>query len=81
VATLHIVRDLDARLCLEVLDPAAGDRLLLVQDGVLGQGPFPCPVAVCRDDLTARNAMSPFEAVSYDGIRDLMLAHERVVLW
>lgn len=81
MATLHILRNLDARLCLEALDAAAGDRLLLVQDGVLGQGPFPCEVSVCGDDLTARSFQSPYPALSYDQIRDLMLAHDRVVLW
>jgi len=81
VATLHILRNLDAGLCLEALDPGAGDRLLLIQDGVLGRGPFPCEVSVCKDDLTARSSQSPFAALTYDEIRDLMLAHERVVLW
>jgi sulfur transfer complex TusBCD TusB component (DsrH family) len=81
MATLHILRNLDAELCLESLDPAAGDRVLLIQDGVLGRGPFPCEAAACQDDLTARSVRSPFPALSYDEIRDLMLSHERVVLW
>lgn len=81
MATLHILRNLDAGLCLETLDPDAGDRVLLIQDGVLGRGPFPCEAAACQDDLTARSVHSPFPAVSYDQIRDLMLAHERVVMW
>lgn len=81
MATLHILRNLDAGLCLETLDPGAGDRLLLIQDGVLARGPFPCETAACQDDLTARSTQSPFTALSYDQIRDLMLAHERIVLW
>jgi len=81
VATLHILRNLDAGLCLETLDPGAGDRLLLIQDGVLARGPFPCETAACQDDLTARSTQSPFAALSYDQIRDLMLAHARIVLW
>lgn len=81
MATLHILRNLDARLCLEALDAPAGDRLLLIQDGVLTRGPFPCEVAACEDDLTARSYQSPYPALSYHQIRDLMLAHDRVVLW
>jgi sulfur transfer complex TusBCD TusB component (DsrH family) len=81
LATLHILRNLEAGLCLEALDAPAGDRLLLIQDGVLGRGPFPCEVTVCRDDLTARGTQSPFPALTYDEIRDQMLAHDRVVLW
>jgi len=81
MATLHILRNLDAGLCLEALDAPAGDRLLLIQDGVLGRGPYPCEVAVAEDDLRARNVQSPFPALDYARIRDLMLAHDRVVLW
>jgi hypothetical protein len=81
MATLHILRNLDAGLCLEALDAPAGDRLLLIQDGVLGTGPYPCEVAVSGDDLTARSARSPYPALDYAQIRDLMLAHDRVVLW
>jgi len=81
MATLHLLRDLDARLLLEVLNPEAGDRLVLIQDGVLSRGPFPCETHVCQRDVTARGATTPFPALDYDGIRDLMLAHEKVVLW
>lgn len=81
MATLHMLRDLDARLCLEVLNPDAGDQLVLVQDGVLARGPFPCATHVCRQDVAARGVTTPFPALDYDGIRDLMLAHEKVVLW
>lgn len=81
MATLHILRNLDAGLCLDAMEPQAGDRLLLVQDGVLASGPFPCETHVCRRDVAARGVSTPFPALTYDGIRDLMLAHERVVLW
>jgi sulfur transfer complex TusBCD TusB component (DsrH family) len=81
MATLHMLRDLDARLCLEALDPGAGDRLVLIQDAVLSKGPFPCEVHACQQDATARGVTSPFPAVTYDGIRDLILEHDKVVLW
>jgi len=81
VATLHILRDLDARLCLEVLSPDAGDQLVLVQDGVLARGPFPCETHACEQDVAARGVTTPFDTLRYDGIRDLMLAHAKVVLW
>jgi sulfur transfer complex TusBCD TusB component (DsrH family) len=81
VATLHMLRSLDARLLLEVLDPEAGDKLVLIQDGVLSRGPFPCETHACSRDVTARGMTSPFPALDYDGIRDLMLAHDKVVMW
>lgn len=81
MATLHMLRNLDAGLLLEVLDPDAGDRLVLIQDGVLSRGPFPCETHACRQDVTARGMTTPFPDLDYDGIRDLMLAHEKVVLW
>jgi sulfur transfer complex TusBCD TusB component (DsrH family) len=81
MATLHILRNLDTKLAEEAVDASDGDQLLLIQDAVLHPGPFPCSVTVCRDDLSARNIVSTYPSVDYDGIRDLMLAHERVVLW
>ncbi len=79
MATLHILRNLDAALMAETAQ--VGDKLLLIQDGVLNPGPFSCEVAVSADDLTARGVQSPHRGLSYDGIRDLMLEFERVVLW
>ncbi|MFQ5508340.1 MAG: hypothetical protein ACE5FN_03275 [Leptospirillia bacterium] len=79
--TLHILRNLDIRLCQETLNAPAGDSVLLIQDGVLGRDHFDCEVRVCRDDLTARNMESSHKALSYTEIKDLMLAHDRVILW
>jgi len=81
VSTLHILRNLDARYCLETLDVAAGDAVLLVQDGVLHRGQFPCPVSACRDDVNARQVEVDHPQVDYDGMRDLILAHDRALLW
>lgn len=81
MSTLHILRNLDARHCLEVLDAPGGDAVLLVQDGVLHRDGFPCPVSACADDVTARQVDCPFPQVGYDGIRDLILAHDRAVVW
>ncbi|MDH5527352.1 MAG: DsrH/TusB family sulfur relay protein [Nitrospirota bacterium] len=80
MSTLHIVRTLDVRHCLEVLDPR-GDAVLLVQDGVLHKNGFPCPVSASKDDVAARQVESPYPQLDYDGIRELMLAHERAVVW
>lgn len=80
MATLHILRNFDRKLLDDTFD-AAGDRILLIQDAVLHPGPFPCPVSVCQDDAQARGIEPPADALSYEGIRDLMLAHDRVVLW
>jgi len=79
VATLHILRNLDATLCLEAM--AGDDQLLLLQDAVLSPGPFACPVSVGVDDLKARGQKSDHAALNFDEIRDLMLAHDRAVLW
>ena len=81
MATLHILRNLDSDLCRQSIDGTAGDTLLLIQDAVLNPGPFDCRVSVCQDDLAARSLETEHDALSYDDIRDLMLAHERVVLW
>lgn len=81
MATLHMLRNLDTRLLLETLDAEAGDRLVLIQDGVLARGPFPCETHACQQDVTARGVATPFPALPYEGIRDLMLAHEKVILW
>ena len=81
MATLHILRNLDTQLAEESIDSPGGDQLLLIQDAVLHPGPFPCSATVCQDDLAARSGTSSHPAVDYDGIRDLMLAHDRVVLW
>ncbi len=82
--TLHILRNLDTALVFDAVEtgPDGGDRLLLIQDGVLNQGPFPCDVSVAQDDLTARDIKNcPHSALTYEEIRDLMLAHTRVILW
>lgn len=81
MSTLHILRNLDDRLCRETLDPGAGDAVLLLQDGVLNREAFGCDTAVCRDDLNARRVKSPHRTVSYEEIRELMLSHARVLLW
>ncbi|MBI5136228.1 MAG: hypothetical protein HZA24_02705 [Nitrospirae bacterium] len=81
MATLHILRNFDRKLMDDTIDTGAGDQILLVQDAVLHPGPFPCTVSVSQDDMLARNVQPPYEALSYAGIRDLMIAHARVVLW
>lgn len=82
MSTLHILRNLDTALAFEAVDTGQDDKLLLIQDGVLNQGPFPCDVSVAQDDLTARDIQDcPHSALTYEEIRDLMLAHTRVVLW
>ncbi len=81
MATLHILRNFDSALANETIDAKVGDQLLLIQDAVLHPGPFPCAVAVSRDDVAARGVESVHPSVDYDGMRDLMLAHQRVVLW
>lgn len=88
---LHIVTQSDDRRALAVAERHAAQHavtVLLLQDGVLQRTGRLRGVRVCacRADVAARGlsssiALSDMTLLDYDGIVDLIRAHERVWSW
>ena len=90
--TLHILRKrkdvfAEAAICSESASSASGGgeghrvTVLLIQDAVLGTPAVPVPVYVNAQDLQARGAKRPYAAIDYDKICQMILEHDRTVVW
>ena len=82
--TLHIIRKVDDKLAQEVInhDSAKGDvSVLLIQDGVLSNmhGVYELYASVC--DVEARGLNTSYKLVDYSSICQLIIDHEKVIVW
>ena len=82
--TLHIIRKAGDKLAQEVIDheSAKGDvSVLLIQDGVLSRLYWPGDVYDSVSDVEARGLNTSYKLVDYSTICQLIIDHEKVIVW
>ncbi len=82
--TLHIIRKIDDRLAKEVIerDSAKGDvSVLLIQDGVLSGLREAGNVFASVSDVEARGFNSSHKLVDYSSMCQLIIEHDRIIVW
>jgi len=82
--TLHIIRKIGDKLAQEVIDheSAKGDvSVLLIQDGVLSSLYGAGDVYASVNDVEARGLNTSFKLVDYSTICQLIIDHEKVIVW
>lgn len=86
--TLHILRKrkdplAEAAICAEAAsagkDPCV--TVLLIQDAVLGNPAVPVSIYASIHDLQARGAMRDYTAINYEQICQMILNHDRTIVW
>lgn len=81
---LHLIRSLADERALQIAQAQQKEHevtLLLLHDAVLSDISFAGPIYACRDDLLARGDRHGYQAIDYDGIVQLILAHDKVISW
>jgi len=82
--TLHIIRKIGDKLAQEVIDheSAKGDvSVLLIQDGVLSSLYGAGDVYASVNDVEARGLNTTYKLVDYSTICQLIIDHEKVIVW
>ncbi len=82
--TLHIIRKAGDKLGQEVIDheSAKGDvSVLLIQDGVLSRLYWSGDVYASVSDVEARSLNTSYKLVDYSTICQLIIDHEKVIVW
>jgi len=82
--TLHIIRKIGDKLAQEVIDheSAKGDvSVLLIQDGVLSSLYGAGDVYASVNDVEARGLNTSYKLVDYSTICQLIIDHEKVIVW
>ncbi len=82
--TLHIVRKVDIELAQEVISNE-GDKgdfaVLLIQDGVLSKVQGTCDIYASVNDVEARGLSTSYKLVDYSSICQLIIDHDKVIVW
>ena len=82
--TLHIIRNIDNKLAQEVISHECAKgyvSVLLIQDGVLSSLHKPGDVYASVNDAEARGLNTSYKLVDYSSICQLILDHDKVVVW
>jgi sulfur transfer complex TusBCD TusB component (DsrH family) len=86
--TLHILRKrkdafAEAAICSEATSEGKGRNVtvLLIQDAVLGSPAVPVPIYVNIQDLQARGVQREYPAIHYDRICQMIIDHDRTIVW
>ena len=81
--TLHVIRRADDRLAFEAAGQSGGEAaVLLIQDGVRAAAPAAITsVYVSADDVTARGVATNYQQVTAVAMSELIVTHERVLVW
>ncbi len=82
--TLHVIRKLDDLLPLELLNrdqERADDALLLIHDAVFHRGPLPQKAFASAPDVAARGVISPLPILTDEEICQLIIEHDRTIVW
>lgn len=82
--TLHIIRKAGDKLAQEVIDhgSAKGDvSVLLIQDGVFSRLYWSGDVYASVNDVEARGLNTSCKLVDYSTICQLIIDHEKVIVW
>ncbi|OGW44827.1 MAG: hypothetical protein A2132_04055 [Nitrospirae bacterium RBG_16_43_11] len=84
VKTLHIIRNIDDKLAQEMIhhDSAKGSvSVLLIQDGVLSRLHGVGDIYASVYDVEARGLNTSYKLVDYSSICQLIIDHEKVIVW
>ncbi|MEW6324368.1 MAG: hypothetical protein AB1515_03170 [Nitrospirota bacterium] len=83
MATLHIIRRANDLLAIEAASQSGrNSAVLLIQDGVRASVPGPVGgVYASADDLAARGVQTDYPSVTVAQMSELILRHERVLVW
>ena len=82
--TLHIVRNLEDTLPFELLlqnKTKEEQTLLLIHDAVYHRGPFPSHSYASAADLAARGMISSLPLLTDLQICQMILDHQRTIVW
>ena len=86
--TLHIVRQRADRLAEAAIrresastPSKAAVTVLLIQSAVLGDYSLPVSIYASEPDLLARGVTRPYEAIDFDRMSQLILEHDRTIVW
>jgi sulfur transfer complex TusBCD TusB component (DsrH family) len=87
VKTLHILRKRKDALAEEAISSEAASggegsvTVLLIQEAVLGSPSVPAKIFVNNQDAQARGAVRTYTGVDYQQICQMILNHDRTVVW
>lgn len=81
---LHIIRREEDRLIEEIIDhyKAIGEAsILLIQDGVLSRLKVDGAVYASINDVLARGVSVPYKLIGYPAMCQLIIEHDKVIVW
>lgn len=81
---LHIIRREEGRLIQEIIDHdrvMGGASVLLIQDGVLSKLKGVGEIFASIHDVLARGISVPYELIDYPAMCQLIVEHDKVVVW
>ncbi len=84
--TLHILKDAKSTEAQRLITEQAaggieGIEVLLIQEAVRLKPSFDVPIYVLEEDLKARDAVSPFQAVDYAKMLEMIFTADAVMTW
>lgn len=81
---LHVIRREEDRLVEEIIDhdrTMSEVSVLLIQDGVLSKLKGDSEIFASINDVLARGISVPYKLIDYPAICQLIIEHDRVVVW
>ena len=82
--TLHIIRKAGDKLAQEVINhesDKSGVTVLLIQDGVFSSLQWAGDIYASVNDIEARGLNTSYKLVDYSSICQLIMDHEKVIVW
>jgi len=82
--TLHIIRKAGDKLAQEVINhesDKSGVTVLLIQDGVLSSLQWAGDIYASVNDIEARGLNTSYKLVDYSSICQLIIDHDKVIVW
>ena len=82
--TLHIIRNINDKLAQEMIhhDSDKGSvSVLLIQDGVFSSLQWSGDIYASVNDVEARGLNTSYKLVDYSSICQLIIDHEKVIVW
>ena len=82
--TLHIIRNIDNELAQEVINYESdmrGVTVLLIQDGVFSSLQGAGDIYASVNDVEARGLNTSYKLVDYSSICQLIIDHDKVIVW
>jgi len=82
--TLHIIRKAGDKLAQEVINhesDKSGVTVLLIQDGVFSSLQWAGDIYASVNDVEARGLNTSYKLVDYSSICQLIIDHDKVIVW